>query len=150
MTLLGRIVVILLALFVASFVAGLVVTAAVLLPEWSDLAVGAFEQGSLAVVATFGAIFISGFALLPALLVVVLAEGLSIRSALFYAAAGAVVGAAIHAGFGGWDLAMLRIDGAARRELEVMAGAGIAAGLIYWLIAGRNAGRWREPPPAGA
>jgi len=26
-----------------------------------------------------------------------------------------------------------------------MAGAGITAGLVYWLIAGRNAGVWREP-----
>jgi len=32
-----------------------------------------------------------------------------------------------------------------RREVEIMAGAGIVAGLVYWLIAGRNAGAWREP-----
>jgi len=32
-----------------------------------------------------------------------------------------------------------------------MTGAGIVGGLIYWMIAGRNAGRWRESfhrPPA--
>ena len=28
-----------------------------------------------------------------------------------------------------------------------MTGAGIVAGLIYWMIAGRNAGAWRERPP---
>ena len=27
-----------------------------------------------------------------------------------------------------------------------MTGAGIVAGLVYWMIAGRNAGGWREPP----
>jgi hypothetical protein len=27
-----------------------------------------------------------------------------------------------------------------------MTGAGIVAGLVYWMIAGRNAGAWREPP----
>ena len=36
--------------------------------------------------------------------------------------------------------------GGVRREVEIMAGAGIIAGLVYWLIAGRNAGAWRVPP----
>jgi hypothetical protein len=27
-----------------------------------------------------------------------------------------------------------------------MTGAGIVAGFVYWMIAGRNAGAWREPP----
>jgi len=27
-----------------------------------------------------------------------------------------------------------------------MTGAGIVAGLVYWMIAGRNAGAWRAPP----
>ena len=31
-------------------------------------------------------------------------------------------------------------------ELEVMTGAGIVAGLTYWAIAGRSAGRWRRRP----
>jgi hypothetical protein len=34
-----------------------------------------------------------------------------------------------------------------RRHLEIMTGAGIVAGIVYWLIAGRNAGAWRNPPP---
>jgi len=29
--------------------------------------------------------------------------------------------------------------------LQLAAAAGIVGGLVYWLIAGRNAGRWREP-----
>jgi hypothetical protein len=33
-----------------------------------------------------------------------------------------------------------------RRHLEIMTGAGIVAGLVYWMIAGRSAGNWREPP----
>jgi hypothetical protein len=36
------------------------------------------------------------------------------------------------------------VNGFARRELEIMAAAGIVAGFVYWAIAGRNAGRWRE------
>ncbi len=38
---------------------------------------------------------------------------------------------------------MTMVDGV-RREVEIMAGAGIIAGLVYWLIAGRNAGEWRK------
>jgi hypothetical protein len=34
-----------------------------------------------------------------------------------------------------------------RRHLEIMTGAGIVAGVVYWMIAGRVAGAWREPPP---
>jgi hypothetical protein len=34
-------------------------------------------------------------------------------------------------------------------NFELLAAAGIAAGLIYWLIAGRNAGLWRAPALAG-
>ena len=46
----------------------------------------------------------------------------------------------------------MRFDGIVRRHLEIMTGAGIVAGLIYWMIAGRNAGAWRVPraPPASA
>ena len=31
------------------------------------------------------------------------------------------------------------------RETEIAAAAGAVFGLVYWVIAGRNAGRWREP-----
>ena len=46
-----------------------------------------------------------------------------------------------------FDPETLRFDGIVRRHLEIMTGAGIVAGLIYWMIAGRSAGAWREPPP---
>jgi hypothetical protein len=39
----------------------------------------------------------------------------------------------------------MHFDGIVRRELEIMTGAGIVAGMVYWIIAGRNAGAWREP-----
>ena len=44
-----------------------------------------------------------------------------------------------------FDTETLRFDGIVRRHLEIMTGAGIVAGLVYWMIAGRNAGAWREP-----
>jgi hypothetical protein len=31
-----------------------------------------------------------------------------------------------------------------KTNFELLAAAGIAAGFIYWLVAGRSAGPWRE------
>jgi hypothetical protein len=143
MHLIARFFVILFALIVASIAAGAVVVLAVLLPEWSDLALGALEQGTLGIVVGFGAIFLSGFALVPMLLVVLIAEAFGIRSALFYALAGAASGFVVYWSLGGLDPAMLTVNGFTRREAEIMAAAGTVAGLVYWMIAGRRAGAWR-------
>jgi hypothetical protein len=37
-------------------------------------------------------------------------------------------------------------NGIVRRHMEIMTGAGIVAGMVYWMVAGRNAGAWRKPP----
>ena len=54
----------------ACLVAGMIVVGAVLFPEFSDLGAGPVDQGALNIVLGFGFIFISGFALLPAMIVV--------------------------------------------------------------------------------
>ena len=76
----------------------------------------------------FGFIFVSGFALLPALIVVAITEAFYIRSALAYAVGGGVVGLACYLGLVPFDPATLRFDGIIRRHLEIMTGAGIVAG----------------------
>jgi phosphotransferase system glucose/maltose/N-acetylglucosamine-specific IIC component len=140
-----RLFVILFACIAASLAAGFVVTLAVLIPEVGNLALDRFERSVLGYVVAFGAIFVSFFAFLPALIVIALGEILGVRAALYYAVAGAVVGAVAYMSASSWNTLALTVDGFARRELEIMAGAGIAAGFVYWAIAGRNAGRWREP-----
>jgi hypothetical protein len=80
--------------------------------------------------------------------VVLVTEAFSIRSALAYALGGAAVGLACYLGLVPFDPATMRFDGIVRRHLEIMTGAGIVGGMVYWLIAGRNAGAWREPPRA--
>jgi hypothetical protein len=148
MALIGRLFVILFAFLAACLVAGIVVVCAVLFPEFSDLGAGPIDQGALNIVLGFGFIFISGFALLPAMIVVAITEAFYIRGALTYAVGGGVVGLACYLGLVPFDPETLRFDGIVRRHLEIMTGAGIVAGLIYWMIAGRNAGAWREPPPS--
>ena len=143
MALIGRLFVILFACLAA----GMIVVGAVLYPEFSDLGSGQIDQSAINVVLGFGFIFLSGFALLPALIVVLITEAFYVRGVLTYAVGGAIVGAACYLGLVPFDPATLRFDGIVRRHLEIMTGAGIVAGLIYWMIAGRSAGAWREPRP---
>src|SRR3954453_23939609 len=145
MSLIRRLFVILFGFLAACLVAGMIVVGAVLYPEFSDLATGPIDQSALNVVLGFGFIFIFGFALLPAMIVVLITEAFYVRGVLTYAVGGAIVGAACYLGLVPFDPATLHFDGIIRRHLEIMTGAGIVAGLIYWMIAGRNAGAWRGP-----
>jgi hypothetical protein len=145
MALIGRLFVIFFGFLLACFVAGIIVVGAVLYPEISDFR-GQIDQSAINVVIGFGFIFISGFALLPALIVVLITEAFYIRSVLAYAIGGAIVGAACYLGLTPFDPNTMHFDGIVRRHLEIMTGAGIVAGLVYWLVAGRTAGAWRVPP----
>ena len=146
MALIGRLFVILFGFLAACLVAGMIVVAAVLFPEFSDLGIRPIDQDALNVVLGFGFIFVSGFALLPAMIVVAITEAFYVRGELTYAVGGGVVGLACYLGLIPFDTETLRFDGIVRRHLEIMTGAGIVAGFIYWMIAGRNAGAWRQPP----
>jgi hypothetical protein len=146
MSLIGRLFVILFAFLAACLVAGMIVVGAVLFPEFSDLGAGPVDSGALNIIIGFGFIFIGGFALLPATIVVLITEAFYVRSALTYAVGGGVVGLACYLGLIPFDPATLHFEGIVRRHLEIMTGAGIVAGMVYWMIAGRNAGVWREPP----
>jgi hypothetical protein len=61
---------------------------------------------------------------------------------------GGAVGLFCYLGLVPFDAGDWQFDGIVRRHLEIMTGAGILAGVVYWMIAGRSAGAWREPPRA--
>lgn len=146
MALIVRLFVIAFGFLAASLVAGMIIVAAVLFPELSDLGAGPVDQGVLQVVIGFGFIFVSGFALLPAAIIALITEAFSIRGVVAYALGGAVVGAACYLSLVPFDTDTWQFDGIVHRHLEIMTGAGIVAGLVYWMVAGRTAGAWREPP----
>ncbi|MGB6432965.1 MAG: hypothetical protein WA832_16865 [Bradyrhizobium sp.] len=147
MSLIGRLFVILFGFLAACFVAGMVVVGAIMFPEFSDLGAGPVDPGVLNVILGFGFVFVSGFALVPAMVAVAITEAFYIRGALTYAAGGGLVGLACYLGLVPFDAEQLRFEGIVRRHLEIMTGAGIVAGVVYWMIAGRNAGVWRIPRP---
>jgi hypothetical protein len=146
MALIGRLFVVFFAFLCACLVAGAIVIGAIMFPDFSDLGAGPVDPGALNILLGFGFIFVSGFALIPAAIIVLITEAFCIRGALTYAVGGALVGLACYLGLVPFDPATLQFDGIVRRHLEIMTGAGIVAGLVYWLIAGRSAGAWREPP----
>jgi hypothetical protein len=131
-----RVLVVLAAFMAASVVASLVITLAVVL-EWEQIL--AMTDSSAAWLALgFFSLIVSATALLPAMLVIALAEALCLRSPLFYAAVGGAGLVGLY-----YALGLTERGGLLGRDLEIMAGAGIAAGFVYWAIAGRNAGAWR-------
>jgi hypothetical protein len=151
MALVGRIFVVLFAFLMASLAAAMAMAIGMMLPyDWQDM--GSLDIGSLdihrglfSVTVGFGFFFISGLALLPAMIVIVVAEAFRWRSMLFYAAAGGIEAFALYHSSG---VADRMGDGAlVTRMAEIMAAAGIVAGVCYWAVAGRNAGKWSERPP---
>ena len=143
MALMGRIFVVLFAFFVASLIAAITFQIALFMPFWSAGSAPDIDNGFFHVMVGFGFFFISLFSLLPAIVVIALAEAFRLRSIVFYAAAGGALAFAYCYGFG---LTGDRTDFSLAALVQAFVAAGIVAGLAYWLIAGRNAGRWSERP----
>ena len=147
----GRIIVIAVALIVASMVAGITLAVGIIAPDWPWLDSDPVERVIFFVVSFFATSFIGATAFVPAVLLIIVAEIMRLRRLLYYAAAGAVVGLTSYLG----SNVELRLENTTDvspvfHPLQLAAAAGIIGGLAYWLLAGRNAGRWREPAQPSA
>ncbi|WP_424628895.1 hypothetical protein [Bradyrhizobium sp. SYSU BS000235] len=142
MALIGRLFAIFFGFLAACFVAGAVIVYALLFPEM-DMQSLEIDSGAVNLILGFGFVLLSGFALLPALIAVLVTEAFSIRHILAYAVAGGVAGLLCYLAFIPFDTVTMTFEGIIRRHLEVMVGSGILGGVVYWMIAGRNAGAWR-------
>jgi hypothetical protein len=133
------------AFWLASLAAGTVIVfgaAAPDLPAAQDFPI-------LSVLALTVSAVIASVSFVPAVVAILVTETFTIRSVLFYAIAGGIIGL-----FCGYTLGFIepmpRFDFSVplRTNFELLAAAGIAAGLVYWAVAGRGAGGWRyEPAP---
>ena len=147
MALIGRIIVIIFAVMVASLVAGMAITIGLLGPEWHGFTGDAGERAGFWILTVFATGFTGAVGLLPLVILIAVAEAFKIRSLL----ANVVAGAAMltlgyySSGFSQhYEESIDRPPPPISREGEIAAAAGAMFGLAYWLIAGRNAGRWRE------
>jgi len=143
---LGRIIAIVFALFMATAAAGIAAAIALLGMEMHmlgpDPAEHVFFWGTAAFAS--GITVLVGF--LPILIAVVLAEAFSIRSLVIQAAAGAAILLLGYYGAGFGESYEESIDSPPppiSRQAEIVAAVGVVFGFTYWLLAGRNAGRWR-------
>lgn len=130
--------------FVAMFAFGLacLAAAAVLVLGAAAPALPAPQDWPLLTVFIFTvSAFIAAFAFVPAVVVILVTEVFGLRSVVFYAVAGGVVGL-----FCGYTLGFIepwpqfRLDTPLNTNFELLAASGIAAGFVYWLVAGRSAG----------
>jgi hypothetical protein len=141
MAVIARIFVILFAFLVACIAAATVVMFAFLTRDQTDFARLADDPAAIPVVIGLSSVTLSEYALLPFLLVAGLVEGLRLRSALFYALAGGALALVLTFG----SAIGINISDIFVHDRGIMIGAGILAGLVYWAIAGRNAGAWHKP-----
>jgi hypothetical protein len=139
--LIARMFVVIFAFAIAAVAAALVITIG-FLPEIGDLSTAGGDPLPIKVLISLVTFFISGFALLPAMLVIAISEGFRLRSVIFWALAGCLIGLFCYYGMAGF----FEVSRGPRRAFEVIAGAGIVAGLVYWALAGRKAGAWRASP----
>jgi hypothetical protein len=148
MSVLARILMALLGYLLACIAASLVLTLGSLAPDWNEV-MAPFDPQSAAVqsaalwsITGIAAVIIFAVGFLPAFLVIALTEGLAQRSAVIYGVIGAALALAMAYGldFAGY---VASPGGDLVHDREVFAAAGIAGGLVYWLVAGRRAGAWK-------
>jgi hypothetical protein len=148
MSVIARIIMAFLGYGFACIAAALVLTLGSLAPNWNEVVTplwpdgAAFQSIALWSVTGIAAVIIFSVVFLPAFLVIALAEGLALRSAVIYGVVGALLALAMAYGldFAGY---IATSEGDLAHNREVFAAAGIAGGLVYWLIAGRRAGAWK-------
>lgn len=142
------------AMIVLGFAGAIAAAGLMLAITLSDMAGREVAEAAPAILLTL--LFIiayTGYAsFLPAMTAIAIGEVLGKRDWAYYLASGAIVAAVV--------IGLFLAEGVEEAEdpefiLSFLA-AGLTGGWIYWLIAGRNAGRWREPnrpispPPSGS
>lgn len=146
MAFLGRLIVIVFAVMVASMAAGIAVALGLLGPQWHVVSGDVGERVIFWGTAFFATSFTGAVGLLPLVILIAIAESFNIRSLLANAAAGAammVLGFYASGLSSSYEESIDRPPPPVSREAEIAAAAGVVFGLTYWALAGRKAGRWR-------
>lgn len=149
MAFLGRIIVIVFAVTMASLAAGIAIAMGLLGPEWHGFTGDFAERTGFWLLVFFGASFTGAIGLLPLVILIAIAESFKIRSLLANIVAGVAMLLLGYYSSGlnrPYEESIDHPPPPISREAEITAAAGAMFGLVYWAIAGRKAGRWRERP----
>ena len=146
MRFIGRVFVIFFAFLIACLAAGLTIAFGLLGTEWHMMQADPVTRGTFWLATAVGTSFTGAASFLPLLLVVIITEAFRLRSIIFYALAGVVIVLVAYYGSGLGNPYEESIDyaGPITRGVELAIAAGAVFGVVYWLIAGRKAGAWRD------
>lgn len=132
---------------VASMAAGVAIAIGLFGPQWQSVSGDVGGHVVFWSTAFIGATGIGAFGLLPLAILIAIAESFNIRSLLVHAAAGAALLLLAYYGSGAarpsYEESIDAPPPIIARETEIAAAAGAVFGLVYWVIAGRKAGKWR-------
>lgn len=146
MSLFLRFFVILFALLISILAAGLALAIGIMLPDWWTVQTDPVEHFMFFTVQVFATSVVGFYAFLPALILIGIAEWFDWRSVFYYALAGAAIGLLAYYSS---DISVAIEETTDMPPVafgaQLVAAAGIIAGCVYWLIAGRNAGKWKAP-----
>lgn len=146
MSFVSRFFVILFSLIFALLAAGIALAIGVMAPELFSVSSDPIEKFMFFALAFFATSFVGATAFVPAVVLVAIAETFDIRSIFYYAIGGGLIAA----------IAWYSADISVRLEnttdispvpygLQLVVAAGIIGGFVYWLLAGRKAGMWKNP-----
>ncbi len=141
-----RFFIILFSLIFALLAASIALAIGIMAPELVTMSSDPVEKFAFFAIAFFSTSFVGTTAFIPAVILIAIAETFDIRSIFYYAIGGGLIAA----------LAWFSSDISLRLEnttdispvgygLQLVAAAGIIGGFVYWLLAGRKAGLWKNP-----
>ena len=141
-----RLFVVFFSLIFALLAAGIALAIGVMAPELLSASSDPIEKFAFFAFAFFSTSFAGAYAFVPALILIAIAETFDIRSIFYYAIGGGVIAALA---WYGADISMQMENttdiSPVGYGLQLVSAAGIIGGFVYWLLAGRKAGVWKNP-----
>ena len=142
-----RFFVILFSLFFALLAAGIALAIGVMAPELVSISRPIRSRNSRSLrLPSSRPSFAGATAFVPAVILIAIAETFDIRSIFYYAIGGGLIAAVL------WYMSDISLQLENTTDLspityglQLVAAAGIIGGFVYWLLAGRKAGLWKNP-----
>ena len=146
MSFFARFFVILFALIFSFIAAGIAMAIGIMTPELITNNSDPIEKFVFFTAAFFATSFAGASAFVPAVILVAIAETFDLRSIFYYTIGGGLIAAiAWYSSDISLQLENTTDISPVGYGLQLIVAAGIIAGFVYWLMAGRKAGVWKNP-----